>query len=268
MNVSLASLLHDRPAEPVNQNRLVALCASVALESCEEEFGAEASGDRVIVTDPVTSAGMRAFIEARGGTHDRYKMGYRNVIDRAAEATPQPGLLAIETSGHSAWRGNAFVDDGCYTAARLLGRLARERRERGQQQQVNVGMLDLLGDSLTEPRESIKVKMPVAGGLGDVPAAEAAVCAALQKVASAEAAWTMEEVNHDGLRCAVSSPALGWLIVRASLHEPIVSIQTESDVAGGTAEICKAMLAAMEGDTAVDSAGLDLAALKEEAAKV
>ena len=266
MNVSLA-YLHDRrrPAEPVNQNRLVALCASVALESCEGEFGAKASGDRVIVTDPVTSAGMRAFIEARGGTHDRYKMGYRNVIDRAAEATPQPGLLAIETSGHSAWRGNAFVDDGCYTAARLLGRLARERRERGQKV---VGMLDLLGDSLTEPRESIKVKMPVAGGLGDVPAAEAAVCAALQKVASAEAAWTMEEVNHDGLRCAVSSPALGWLIVRASLHEPIVSIQTESDVAGGTAEICKAMLAAMEGDTAVDSAGLDLAALKEEAAKV
>ena len=33
-------------------------------------------------------------------------------------------------------------------------------------------------------------------------------------------------------------------------------------------EGCKAMLAAMEGDTAVDSAGLDLAALKEEAAKV
>ena len=107
------------PPEPVNRNRLIALCAMDALEA--------AGGAGVIVTDPVTSTGMGPFIEQRGGVHDRFQMGYRNVIDRAAETTPEPALLAIETPT-PAWRDNAFVDDGCYTAARLIGRLARERR--------------------------------------------------------------------------------------------------------------------------------------------
>ena len=42
-------------------------------------------------------------------------MGYRNVIDRAADTQPEPALLAIETSGHSAWKDNRFVDDGTST---------------------------------------------------------------------------------------------------------------------------------------------------------
>ena len=74
------------PPEPVNKNRLIALCARVALES--------AGGKGVIVTDPVTSAGMASYIASCGGEHDRYKMGYRNVIDRAAQtqarANPPP----------------------------------------------------------------------------------------------------------------------------------------------------------------------------------
>ena len=128
------------PPEPVNKNRLIALCARVALEA--------AGGKGVIVTDPVTSAGMASYIASCGGEHDRFMMGYRNVIDRAAETQPEAALLAIETSGHSAWRDNRFVDDGTYTAARLIGRLARARREQGNPQ---LGLLDLVGDSLQEP---------------------------------------------------------------------------------------------------------------------
>ena len=47
-------------------------------------------------------------------------------------------------------------------------------------------------------------------------------------------------MNHDGLRCAAGPD--GWLIIRGSLHEPSVSVQTESDVAGGTAAICATLL--------------------------
>ena len=216
------------PPEPVNRNRLIALCAMDALEA--------AGGAGVIVTDPVTSTGMGPFIEQRGGVHDRFQMGYRNVIDRAAETTPEPALLAIETSGHSAWRDNAFVDDGCYTAARLIGRLARERRAGSGSE----GLLELLGGTLEEPVESIKVKMGVAAGLPGVPAAEEALCAALRRCADAEPTWEIEKVNHDGLRCAAGPD--GWLIIRGSLHEPSVSVQTESDVAGGTAAICATLL--------------------------
>ena len=108
---------------------------------------------------------MASYIASCGGEHDRFKMGYRNVIDRAAQTQPEPALLAIETSGHSAWKDNRFVDDGTYTAARLIGRLARARREQGE---PRLGLLDLVGDSLQEPLESTKVKMGVAAGLGGV----------------------------------------------------------------------------------------------------
>ena len=233
------------PPEPVHKNRLIALCATEALEA--------AGHSGVIVTDPVTSAGMGTFIRAHGGEHDRFKMGYRNVIDRAAQTQPAPALLAIETSGHSAWRDNDFVDDGCYTAARLLGRLARERRTRGE---PRLGLLDLLGDSLQEPLESIKVKMAVRGGLPAVGAAEAALCAALRRCADGTHMWAMEAVNHDGLRCAVGHT--GWLIIRGSLHEPSVSVQTESDVAGGTADICTRLLEYALADGECYAAGIDL----------
>ena len=239
------------PPEPVNKNRLIALCSRVALEA--------AGGAGVIVTDPVTSAGMGRYIAGCGGAHDRYKMGYRNVIDRAAETWPEPALLAIETSGHSAWRDNSFVDDGTYTAARLIGRLARARRE---QQDPRLGLLDLVGDALQEPRESIKVKMAVASGLGGVPDAEVALCAALRRTAERTAGWTIEPVNHDGLRCAVGST--GWLIIRGSLHEPSVSVQTESDEEGGTAAICRQLLQFEQGEC--EAAGIDLEPLRKRAA--
>ena len=221
-----------------------------------------AGGKGVIVTDPVTSAGMASYIASCGGQHDRFMMGYRNVIDRAADTQPEPALLAIETSGHSAWKDNRFVDDGTYTAARLIGRLARARREQGNPQ---LGLLDLVGDSLQEPRESIKVKMAVAAGLSGVPEAEAALCEALRRTAAATDGWDMEPVNHDGLRCAVEAAGgSGWLIIRGSLHEPSVSVQTESDVAGGTATICEQLLRFEQG--ACEAAGIDLQPLRDQAA--
>lgn len=272
------------PPEPVNRNRLIALCAMDALEAN--------NGRGVIVTDSVTSKGMPNFISQRGGSHDRYKMGYRNVIDRAAETTPEPALLAIETSGHSAWRDNAFVDDGCYTAARLIGRLARERRESGNSivtieggkgfsggdatrdpspavggsspMASRLGLLELLGGSLEEPIESIKVKMTVGGGLGAVPDAEAALCAALGRAAEATGGWAIEAINHDGLRCAVGDS--GWLIIRGSLHEPSVSVQTESDDVGGTARICATLLEFVLQGGECEAAGMDVQPLRTAAA--
>jgi len=243
-----------RPA-PVNKNRLVALCATIALDG-------KATG--TVVTDSVTSRQVTQYIDGElGGTHDRYKMGYRNVIDRAA-ANPQ-AVLAIETSGHSAWADNRYVDDGCYTAAKILGRLAWERRVR---QRPTMGPLDLLGGKLGEPQESIKVRMTIRGGLRAVPRAARVVEGALRRRCAADDDWRMEAVNHDGLRCAVELPegaGTGWLIVRSSLHEPIVSVQTEADAVGGTAVICGKMLDEMRGEC--EEAGIDMGPLREAAGK-
>jgi len=123
----------------------------------------------------------------------------------------------------------------------------------------------LVGDSLQEPCESVKVKMGVAAGLGGVPDAEAALCEALRRTATATEGWAMEPVNHDGLRCAVETAGgSGWLIMRGSLHEPTVSVQSESDVAGGTAAICEQLLRFEHGGC--EAAGIDLEPLRDRAA--
>jgi len=208
----------------------------------------------VIVTDPLTSSGMGAFIEARGGTHDRFKLGYRSVIDRAAATAPEQALLAIETSGHSAWRDNAFVDDGCYTAARLLGRLARFRRETGR---PRGGVLEILGQGPPAPKSTLKVRVPVAS-LGAVAAAGARLEAALAACAAAEPGWEVETVNHFGLRCSVG---VDWVLVRASLHEPNLYVHAESGKAEGAQKLVATLLAYLGdlGETA------DLSALRAAA---
>lgn len=144
----------------------------------------------------------------------------------------------------------------------MIGRLARARRESGDK---TLGLLDLIGSGLEEPNESIKVKMNVASGLPGVASAEAALCEALSDCAAATDGWNLEPINHDGLRCAVGDD--GWLIIRGSLHEPSVSVQTESNLAGGTSAICAQLLKYVLSGGKCEAAGLDVQPLQKEAAK-
>lgn len=58
----------------INRNRLIALISAILLD--------ERPG-QTIVTDSVTSSGLKKFIGDWGGEHYRFKRGYRNVIDEA-----------------------------------------------------------------------------------------------------------------------------------------------------------------------------------------
>ena len=90
----------------INRNRLIALAAAIVLE--------DAPGG-TIVTDSVTSSGLKTFLEQTlGGVHCRFKRGYKNVINEAQRlcASGVNAPLAIETSGHAALKDNYFLDDG------------------------------------------------------------------------------------------------------------------------------------------------------------
>lgn len=68
------------------------------------------------MTNSPTTNHLKDFIEAKGGIQVRYISGYRNVINKAIELN-EAGLdcqLAIETSGHAAFKENYFLDDGAY----------------------------------------------------------------------------------------------------------------------------------------------------------
>ena len=62
----------DANGREINRNRLIALISAILLD--------EKPGE-TIVTDSVTSSGLKKFINDWGGEHYRYKRGYRNVID-------------------------------------------------------------------------------------------------------------------------------------------------------------------------------------------
>jgi phosphomannomutase len=95
----------DASGQPINRNELIALISAVILE---EHPGS------VIVTDSITSAGLKWFIEEEsGGIHHRFKRGYKNVINESIRLNKEgkESWLAIETSGHAALKENHFPDD-------------------------------------------------------------------------------------------------------------------------------------------------------------
>jgi hypothetical protein len=51
------------------------------------------------------------------------------------------------------------------------------------------------------------------------------------------APWKQQDVAMLGLRCTAGDGRRGWLLLRASLHDPLLVLNVESDVPGGAANI-------------------------------
>lgn len=211
----------DKNGKAINSSRLIALIGAILME---EEPGC------TIVTDSVTSAGLKTFITAHGGKHLRFRRGYKNVIDKAVELE-QSGIsapLAIETSGHAALKENNFLDDGAYLVVRLLckaAELAKQDKE----------LSDLIAD-LPEPAEATEIRLTIT---------EPDFRAYGQRVLDDFAEYvtkfgTLEEPSYEGVR--VNLPAEygdGWCLMRLSVHDPVLPVNIESNTPGGCAEICK-----------------------------
>ena len=103
----------DSFGKEINRNKLIAVLSHIALQ---KEPGS------TIVTDSVTSSGLKTFIESKGGIHLRYMRGYKNVINKGIELNSK-GInapLMIETSGHGAMKENYNLDDGAYLAVKII----------------------------------------------------------------------------------------------------------------------------------------------------
>ena len=137
----------DRTGREINRNRIIALIAAIAIE---EHPGA------TIVTDSITSSGLKKFIETElGGVHHRFKRGYKNVINEAIRLNRE-GIftpVAIETSGHGALKENYFLDDGAYLIAKILIKMAQLKKA-GR-------TIDSLIEKLEEPAEAKEFRMGI-----------------------------------------------------------------------------------------------------------
>ena len=245
---------------PVNRNRLIAAVADIALR---EHPGT------TIVTDSVTSAGLAGFIEARGGRHLRYMRGYKNVIDKGVQlnAEGRDAQVMIETSGHGALKENYFLDDGCYLAVKIISELARRRAADGARADVRA-----LYEGLREPGDELEMRLPIresadfrASGERAIRALEAWVAGRLP-FAPPPPGWTLEAENYEGVRINISGGLVvedGWLLLRQSLHDPLLVLNAETGQANGCAHVATTLAIFLE------AGGKDLPGWRDvDAAKV
>lgn len=214
----------DSFGNEINRNRLIALASAIALEGNE---------GGTIVTDSVTSSGLKEFIEKDlGGVHHRFKRGYKNVINESIRLNNE-GInspLAIETSGHAALRENYFLDDGAYLITKIIIKLACLGKE-GK-------TLTELTSALKEPVESKEIRMKILEE--DFAACGNGIISALEEYAESKSDWHIAPDNREGIRVSFDKEnGDGWFLLRLSVHDPIMPLNIESDSVGGVKKIAK-----------------------------
>ena len=237
----------DQDGQTIDRNRLIALTAAILLD---ENPGA------TFVTDSVTSSGLHQFITEWGGIHYRYKRGYRNVIDEAirlnAEGIDCP--LAIETSGHAAFRENHFLDDGVYLVTRLICEAMRLKRE---------GLtLSSRIDELQQSVESAEIRLPILD-TEDYHLAAQEVIEVILSHTLVNPEWHLAPDNREGVRISFNLDGgvnNAWFLLRLSVHDPVMPLNAESDVPGGVQRMLAELYALIR-----DVETLDLAPLRAAA---
>ena len=211
----------------LNRNRIIALLSAILLR---EHPGT------TIVTDSITSTGLAKFIEEKGGVHHRFKRGYRNVINESIRLNNlgQDSQLAIETSGHGAFKENYFLDDGAYIVTKLLIELAKGKKAGYT--------LESLIATLEEPAESVEFRMNIL--LDDFKEYGQNVIDELTEYAKKQSGWSLAPSNFEGVRVNLDEAhGNGWFLLRLSLHDPLLPLNIESNDEGGAKKIAKELSA-------------------------
>ncbi|WP_321388881.1 phosphomannomutase/phosphoglucomutase [uncultured Enterococcus sp.] len=210
------SAVVDRTGEVINRNNLIAVLATIVLE--------EHPGSSIVTNSP-TSSHLKAFIEEKGGQQVRYISGYRNVINKMIDLNKE-GIetpLAIETSGHAAFKENYDLDDGAYVIAKLLMLLPRLREE-------GRSLGELIAD-LQQPAETQEIRFKILAE--NVRAYGEQVIQDIAVFVDKTEGMSIDPENHEGIRVDVSETyGSGWFLLRMSLHEPLLVLQVENDVEG------------------------------------
>lgn len=206
----------DKDGETINRNRLIALASYIAVNGQK---------GKTIVTDSVTSDGLKKFIEENlGCKHYRYRRGYKNVINKAIELC-EKGIespLAIETSGHAALKENYFLDDGAYLVTKIVIELAKGND------------IEKILEPLEMPFEEKEVRFNITEP--DFKAYGQMVIDKLYEFAKDKPQYKIADDNREGIRISTEN---GWFLLRLSVHDPVMPMNFESNVEGGIKEDIK-----------------------------
>lgn len=251
----------DGQGNPISRNEIVAMAAALI---AQEHPGS------TVVTDSITSDQLTVFIEqCLGLKHLRFKRGYKNVINKSIELNNEgiDSQLAIETSGHAAFKENYFLDDGAYLATKIVIKAAKLK-------QAGEG-LDCLISSLEKPAEAREVRMKL--NIEDFGAYGDNILAWLKAWVNAEdcvgkqtdpddpsspcqrchCGTSLVEPNYEGVRINFDKDnGDGWALLRKSLHDPIMPLNIESNQVGGCDIIAAKLKAFLDQFNALDISAL------------
>ncbi len=232
----------DSEGKEIARNRLVALAAAIALEG---------NDGGTVVTDSIVSDGLIDFINnTLGGVILPFRRGYKNVIDKQIELNNLRinCPLAIETSGHAAFRDNYYLDDGAYLAARIVIKLV-ELKKQGK-------TLDSLFASLEEAKEEKEIRLKIK--VEDFRTYGEKFVEELREFASNSSCWSVVPDTYEGVRInADAQSGDGWLLARLSVHDPVIPVNFESRTVGGTLAAAKLLLEFVKNYSDLDYSALE-----------
>lgn len=226
----MSAVLSD--GSEVNRDAIIAMAAAIL---------APENPGSTIITDSVTSDRLTYFLEdVLGLKHLCYMRGYKNVINKQKElnAAGTNAPLAMETSGHGALKENYYLDDGAYLAVKLVIALAKARAE-GKKLD---SLIEKLPPLVEEGEYRFKIKDENFKDYGKSVLKEF-------KARAEKAGYKMPE-SYEGVRISFKEgDAQGWMLLRLSLHDPVMPLNIEGARKGDVAKlkvIAKELLAGFD----------------------
>ena len=204
----------------VNRDAIIALVAAIL---------APEYPNSTIITDSVTSDRLTRFLENELGLkHHCFKRGYKNVINECkrlnAEGVVSP--LAMETSGHGALKDNFYLDDGAFLAVKIIIALAQAK----SQGKTLASLIEKLEPACEEMEVRYKILAEDFKSYGDGVLAEFKSRAEKQGFALPK--------SYEGVRISFNdSEKKGWLLLRKSLHDPVMPLNIEGETPGSAKKI-------------------------------
>ena len=224
----------------VNRDAIIAMTAAILAPSYPHS---------TIVTDSVTSDRLTFFLEqVLGLTHLRYMRGYKNVINKCRELNEQGIIspLAMETSGHGALKDNYYLDDGAFLAVKLITALANAKYA-GKN-------IESLIEKLPPMVEETELRFKIRGD--DFKEYGTSILQAFKE--RAEKAGFELPQSYEGVRISFkSTEAQGWMLLRLSLHDPVMPLNIESSRKGDLAKLKAIARTLLEGFDRLDISALE-----------
>lgn len=203
----MSAVLSD--GTPINRDSIIAMIAAI--------LAPEYPGS-TIITDSVTSDRLTDFLEKDLGLkHLCYMRGYKNVINKCKELNAEGIVspLAMETSGHGCLKENYYLDDGAFLAVKLSIAVAQAKKQGKTIDHFIAGLNTVFADR--------EVRFPILEE--DFKAYGAKVLEAFESRVK-EAGYELPK-SYEGVRVRFSKDYTGWMLLRASLHDPVMVLNME-----------------------------------------